>query len=195
MLQDVPQFKICEALPHYNISTSAHQKMKKSRDEILKRFTIANAYDRNVRETWIKWFDVYLPLSDDSNEYAEQLINKGAMYIMFNPKTKLKRDLNPYDALKRLNDDSIEWPEIVAYAMPSVTTSFNENPPPPRIFQQRDEAWIESVKSFEDNMQPYFGTTLPELSTIQSLKYILKNTLTYNCVIPTTSGKMYTLSL
>ena len=182
-------------LPHYEISSKAARKLLESRTEILKRFDKSNDDDRAVREVWRKWFDIYAPVSDDVGDYAAQLKRKGVMYstplrsILFNEGTLMHRDIASYDELDRLNNDDIVWPELVADAMPSVASSFCENPPPPRIYRNSDNAWIASVETFKISTQEYFSSILPAFTT-DVLKYILKNVLTYNCNIPPTTGNI-----
>jgi hypothetical protein len=193
ILQNVPDFKLYESLPNYVIHDKSHSKLTATKNEILRVYTNANADDKAVRETWMKWFDIYLPETNNPEEYPDQLTRKGVMYntplrnIIFSSTTRLNRDLNPYDVLDRLNDESIVWPEVVAYAMPSVSTSFNENPPPSRVYYQHDDAWVDSKASFVATTQNYYDTVLP-LCTNDSVKHMLRNTLTFCCSFPSTSG-------
>ena len=195
ILHGVPNYKLTDDLPQYALPQSAPAKLRLSKLEILKRYSEDSEPD--VRKAWLAWFEIYLPTSTCSEEYVRQLRRCRRMYsvplrhIIFCRRTALNRTIENYNELDRLNDDSIEWPRVECFAMPSVTTSFNDNPPLPRLVRQVDAAWTESVNHFNDAMTVYYSTTLPASVTVASLKHILKNTLSYSCTIPTYSGMIY----
>jgi len=191
ILHGVPDFKLSEELPQYPISQSAPVKMRESRNEILKQYPEAS--EPESRRIWLDWFDIYMPASTSSVDYARQLRRKRSMYsvplrhIIFCRRTAMNRELQTYDELNRLNDDSIDWPKVECFAMPSVATSFNENPPMPRLVRQVDAAWTESMNHFNDAMTDYYSTIFPASVTVDSLKHLLRNTLSYSCTIPPSS--------
>ena len=197
ILHNVPDYRLTVELPHRSLSENAPTKLRSSRTEILKRFSQTSEEDRMVRETWVKWFEIYLPLSVDGSAYAAQLRRHGVKYevplrhLLFSPRSKLLRDLRPFDELDRLNSESIEWPRVECFAMPSVTSSFNDNPPAPRLFRQTDQAWVDSMASFNDATKDYYAATFPATQTMDNLKHLLRNTLSYACSIPSTSGIYY----
>lgn len=195
LLHAVPDFKLTEDLPHHAMSGSAPEKMRNTKNEILRRYGLSNTVDSEIRKQWINWFEIYLPLTSDTADYVKQLKKHKRMYsvplrhILFCKRRILTRDLKEFSELDWLNNDTIEWPKVECFAMPSVSSSFNDNPPPPRLYRQVDETWTASVQSFNDTTSEYYAGVLPSISTVASLKHCLRNTLSYSCSIPAVSGE------
>lgn len=179
--------------PPAAIPENATQKIRACLNEIISRFHIIEHW--TVRNWWSTFGRKYVPLSNDPNEYVQQLRSHNIPYhvplqsMLYSSESIVPRtfELNIEDYADY--DANFQWPEVFCRATNSVeSTRFNPHPPPPREMATSDAEFQDRISRWSFDSALYYHNTLDRYSNEQ-LKALLARKVRYSGDLPSPTGK------
>lgn len=139
---------------------------------ISNKLHTSDSLDEDCRKEWFQWISsaTTMPGLEGAQQHIQyHKFPTPLLHFLTNP----NRYKNRWDLTPPLKSDrsapSLIWPSSVAYAMPSVVTTFTPHPPPPRIFDvsveqlTMTERMKESWSTYYDRVAAMTNDTLKGL--------------------------------
>lgn len=170
--------------------------MRACMTEVRARFDVIA--DNEVRRWWDEWFRMYCPRTESAVEYMTQLkasewpyrvpmanhVFNGDCFVITSTWSRSIGSFSVYDP-------EFEWPEVLAAATNSVMSShFNPNPPPPRVYVSTDENMRAQLSVWTQKVAPFYVAGEGSLSnwTNAALKIAVRRKVGYSGVEPSSTG-------
>lgn len=197
LLQNIPSIALFPGAivpPPAALPQNAIDKIKSCLHEIRSRFHIIENFA--VREWWKNFEKRYLPPSNDSMAYLNQLRRQYIPYhvplqtVLYGPDTIVPRtfelDIDDYAEYEA----NFQWPEVFARATNAVaSTLFNPHPPPPREYATSDMEFQDQISRWSFDSALFYHNTL-ERYTNEQLKALLVRKVRYSGNLPSSAGNL-----
>jgi hypothetical protein len=173
-------------LPPHPLADDCIRQIMETLAEVRQRFHA----DKLILESWNIWESLYLPRSDDVNNYVLQLANSGISY--HNPISYLlyksgKELPLSSSTLLGVGANDIEWPDLLSGALNSVNCRFNTDHLEPRIYVVTDAQLTQRINLWKSSTKRYYSELASKLRIID-IHNVLKRKISYDGQIPSTIG-------
>lgn len=166
-----------------------------------RRINVAYPEDTHplVRKSWDKWYETFAPLcnfnngtceEETSENYNDRMIQSGRFYnvripLFFILTSRTDTASFDWDITHKEEDafdPTFQWPETLAAAMKSVTTTLDPNPHAPRLYAARDQELIASRDTFLIQVGNYLDDI--KSKSVEKITEIVSRCVTYKGEIP-----------
>ncbi len=127
-----------------------------------------------IRIEWENWYSNICPKSQMAREYAET--HESLYQFPLSEYLYSNTEVEPSwvtDLIQPEEEKGLDWPEVIAYTTPSVSSGWNRNPGPSRIYTSLDVKLNDDVKEYNRVTEHYYSDYL-NTKTVEVLKDMIR---------------------